>query len=153
VREGRDGGRVEVEPGVTSADFLQGFLRGTRKALSEAGRQSITLSIPQVNEFTLGMLIALFERAVSFYASLIHVNAYHQPGVEAGKKAAGLFLKTLSGVRAAITADPVGAEAMAATLGADVEEIYHCLNHLVANDRIQVSYGRVPAEDVYWLGV
>ena len=35
------------------------------------------------------MLIALFERAVGFYASLINVNAYHQPGVEAGKKAAG----------------------------------------------------------------
>lgn len=32
------------------------------------------------------MLIALFERAVSFYASLVNINAYHQPGVEAGKK-------------------------------------------------------------------
>ena len=35
------------------------------------------------------LLIALFERAVGFYASLININAYHQPGVEAGKKAAG----------------------------------------------------------------
>jgi len=31
----------------------------------------------------------IFERAVSFYASLVNINAYHQPGVEAGKKAAG----------------------------------------------------------------
>jgi glucose-6-phosphate isomerase len=35
-----------------------------------------------------GALIALFERAVGFYASLVGINAYHQPGVEAGKKAA-----------------------------------------------------------------
>ena len=34
------------------------------------------------------MLIALFERTVSLYGELINVNAYHQPGVEAGKKAA-----------------------------------------------------------------
>ena len=38
--------------------------------------------------FSLGSLVALFERAVTFYAELINVNAYDQPGVEAGKKAA-----------------------------------------------------------------
>ena len=38
------------------------------------------------------MLIALYERAVGFYASLVGINAYHQPGVEAGKKAAGAVL-------------------------------------------------------------
>ncbi|WP_345783134.1 glucose-6-phosphate isomerase, partial [uncultured Akkermansia sp.] len=78
---------VEVEAGATCGDFLQGFLRGTRQALAESGRSSITISIPEVNAKTLGMLIALFERAVSFYASLVNINAYHQPGVEAGKKA------------------------------------------------------------------
>ena len=36
----------------------------------------------------MGGLIALFERAVGFYATLVGINAYHQPGVEAGKKAA-----------------------------------------------------------------
>ena len=61
---------VEVEAGATCGDFLQGFLRGTRQALAESGRSSITISIPEVNAKTLGMLIALFERAVSFYASL-----------------------------------------------------------------------------------
>ena len=33
------------------------------------------------------MLIALGERVVGFYACLVGINAYHQPGVEAGKKA------------------------------------------------------------------
>ena len=42
---------------------------------------------------SLGMLIALFERAVGLYASLVDINAYHQPGVEAGKKAAALVLE------------------------------------------------------------
>jgi glucose-6-phosphate isomerase len=39
------------------------------------------------------MLIALFERAVGLYANLLGINAYHQPGVEAGKKAASETLK------------------------------------------------------------
>ena len=42
----------------------------------------------EVNARQVGSLIALYERAVGFYGSLVNVNAYHQPGVEAGKKAA-----------------------------------------------------------------
>ena len=38
-------------------------------------------------------MIALYERAVGFYATLVGINAYHQPGVEAGKKAASETLK------------------------------------------------------------
>ncbi|HEX5175782.1 MAG TPA: glucose-6-phosphate isomerase, partial [Chthoniobacteraceae bacterium] len=71
---------IEVEPGVTSNDYLQGFLRGTRTALHENGRESITVSIPEVSPFQVGALIALYERAVGFYGSLVNVNAYHQPG-------------------------------------------------------------------------
>ena len=86
VREDRASDRFEVEPGVTSGDYLQGFLRGTRAALYEGERDSITLSIPRVDAFQVGALIALYEHAVGFYGSLVRVNAYHQPGVEAGKK-------------------------------------------------------------------
>ena len=85
--------QFEVEEGVTSGDYLQGFLRGTRAALYENGRESITLTIPEVNAFQVGALIALYERAVGFYGSLVNVNAYHQPGVEAGKKAATRILE------------------------------------------------------------
>jgi len=63
-------------------------LQGTRSALSNENRQSITITLEKLNCFTLGALIALFERAVSFYAELVNINAYNQPGVEAGKKAA-----------------------------------------------------------------
>jgi glucose-6-phosphate isomerase len=148
VRKGREGKSIEVDPGVTSADYLQGFLRGTRKALHAAGRKSLTLSIPEVTPFQLGLLIALFERAVSFYASLVNINAYHQPGVEAGKKAAGVFLETLNAVADASPPKPKPPEIATAT-GADrlpasptsapigttprPSDVYHCLNHLAAN--------------------
>ena len=38
-------------------------------------------------------MIALFERAFGLYATLTGINAYHQPGVEAGKKAASAVLE------------------------------------------------------------
>ncbi len=149
VRKGRSGHNIEVDPGNTTADYLQGFLRGTRKALAESGRKSLTISIPEVTPFQLGLLIALFERAVSFYATLINVNAYHQPGVEAGKKAAGAFLDTLSQVRRQLTATAKTADSIASEIGADPEDVYHCLTHLAANGEVQVTLGATAAEDSF----
>src|SRR2546423_6632506 len=83
---------IEIEDGVTSGDYLHGFLRGTRSALYESGRESITMSIPEANAFNIGALIALYERAVGFYGSLVNINAYDQPGAEGGKKAATKIL-------------------------------------------------------------
>ncbi len=121
---------VCVDGNFTAGDYLQGFLRGTRQALADSGRSSVTISIRTVDAFNLGMLIALFERAVSFYASLVHINAYHQPGVEAGKKAAGIFLKLLSAVRGALSGNPETAGDIAARLGAGEEDVYHALVHI-----------------------
>jgi glucose-6-phosphate isomerase len=149
VRKGRDGASIEVDPGTTSADYLQGFFRGTRKALHAAGRKSLTISIPEVTPFQLGLLIALFERAVSFYASLVNINAYHQPGVEAGKKAAGTFLETLNSVRAKITPTPQTADQIAAAVSADPEDVYHCLTHLAANGGAVATPGASPAADTF----
>src|SRR5438045_9787223 len=39
----------DVDPGVTSGDYLHGFLRGTRAALYEKNRESMTVSIPEAN--------------------------------------------------------------------------------------------------------
>ena len=73
--------------------YLSGFLQGTRTALTNQNRQSITITLSELNGRSLGATIALFERAVSFYAELININAYDQPGVEAGKKAASEVIK------------------------------------------------------------
>ncbi len=134
VRKARDTASMEVEPGVNCGDYLQGFLRGTRTALFEGGRGNITVSIPEVNANTVGTLIALYERAVGFYASLVNINAYHQPGVEAGKKAAASVLKTLLNTRAALTAQPQSAAQIAANTGEDAESVFHALTHLSTND-------------------
>ena len=84
---------LHVEPGITSGDYLEGFLLGTRQALHDNGRESITLTVNSVTPQSVGQLIALFERAVGYYATFVNINAYHQPGVEAGKKAAASILE------------------------------------------------------------
>jgi glucose-6-phosphate isomerase len=149
VAKDRDTAGFEVEPGFTSGDYLQGFLRGTRKALADKGRESITLTISEVSAFSLGLLVGLFERAVSFYATLVNVNAYHQPGVEAGKKAATDFLKQMSAVLAALSSTAATAEDLAAKVGIDVEDAWHMLSHLAANGRAKLTPGATPAEDSF----
>ena len=83
---------MEVEPGVTAGDYLMAFQEGTAKALSETGRPSMRITVERFNEHTLGALIGLFERAVGYYGAMLGINSYHQPGVEAGKTAAGELL-------------------------------------------------------------
>ncbi|MEP6603608.1 MAG: glucose-6-phosphate isomerase [Spartobacteria bacterium] len=134
VRQDRHGEKLEVDRGVTSGDYLQGFMRGTRAALYESGRESITVSIPTVDEFNVGALIALYERAVGFYGFLVNINAYHQPGVEAGKKAATKLLELQGKVRAQLSGSGKTAEEIAHALDADPEDVFHTLSHLAAND-------------------
>jgi glucose-6-phosphate isomerase len=145
VLEDREGPATEVEPGVTSGDYLSGFLLGTRQALYENNRDSITVSIPQVNGRTVGALIALYERAVGLYASLVNINAYHQPGVEAGKKAAAAILELQQKVVAVLqqekTALSLEEVAEKAGASAQVESIYKILRHLHANQRGVVFTG------------
>jgi glucose-6-phosphate isomerase len=139
VLKNRERPSMEVEDGITTGDFLSGFWQGTREALSEKGRLSLTVTVPEVNPFTLGMLIALYERAVGLYASLVGINAYHQPGVEAGKQAAGAVL-ALQQEMVTLLQDakaPMTCEEMAHALGhpEKVETVFHVARHLAANVR------------------
>jgi glucose-6-phosphate isomerase len=149
VRKDRASARFEVEPGVTSGDYLQGFLRGTRAALYEGERDSITLSIPQVDAFQVGALIALYERAVGFYGSLVNVNAYHQPGVEAGKKAATRILQLQPKVLAQLSSTGATAAAIAQKIDADPEDVYHVLRHLAANSSSIQTDGKNPGDEIF----
>src|SRR5690349_9731486 len=106
VLKDRINGSIQVDPNVTSGDYLEGFFLGTRQALFESNRQSITITLKEVSPVTIGVLIALFERAVGFYASLININAYHQPGVESGKKAATRILKIQQQILGALKSHP-----------------------------------------------
>ncbi len=136
VLRDRSGPRFEVDPGVTSGDYLQGFLLGTRDALSEKNRWSVTLTLPDVSPRSVGMLIALYERVVGLYASLVGINAYDQPGVEAGKKAAAGVIALKLRIEAALKAAPgrtFTADEIAAAVGGDPELAFKILEHLSAN--------------------
>jgi len=135
----REGVSPPVDPGGTSGDFLSGFLQGTRKALHENGRQSLTITLERVDARSVGALIALFERAVGFYASLIGINAYHQPGVEAGKRAATTVLNLQRQVLAHLRGSgekSQTAEEVAIAIGAtdEVESVFRILLHASANE-------------------
>ena len=144
VLRDRGGRSLEVEPGATSGDFLDGLQLGTRRALHESGRPSLTLTIRELDPHSLGMLIALYERAVGLYASLVGINAYHQPGVEAGKKAAALVLELQRKVMSTLASrGEAGAtcEELAALAGApdEVETVFHLLERLSANPERAVT--------------
>ena len=133
---------VEVDRGVTSGDYLNGFLLGTRCALHDKGRLSMTLTVSEVTPFTVGVLIALFERAVGLYASLIHINAYHQPGVQASKLAADTVITLqrrisdyFAGVAAAQPERGATAPEIAQALGqaGAAETVFKVCQHLSAN--------------------
>ena len=162
VQKDRESASIPVEPGVYSGDYLQGFLLGTRQALFESGRESITITISDVSPYSVGILIALYERAVGFYASLININAYHQPGVEAGKKAANEILKLKAAVQGYLIANKVSkldaasaktVEEIAAAIGRDddVETIFKLCEHLAGNsDRCVIRFvGSNPGSNKY----
>lgn len=148
----RDGDSLEVEDGTTAGDFLFGFLQGTRAALYENDRDSITISIEELTPKTLGALIALYERTVGLYAELVNVNAYDQPGVEAGKKAAAGVLdlqgKAVAWLRGQTKACTAAEVANGIGSADQVEMVFKILEHLSANPtrEITVESGESPSE-------
>jgi glucose-6-phosphate isomerase len=156
VLKDSDRASLAVEPNVTSGDFLNGFLLGTRQALYEKDRESITLTIRELSPFSIGVLIAVYERAVGLYASLINVNAYHQPGVEAGKKAAGSVISLQLRILEYLTAKKghsLTSAQIASGIGAheQFETVFKICEHLMANpDRcIRKVKGETPFAATY----
>jgi glucose-6-phosphate isomerase len=54
------------------------------------------MKIPELSAYSLGQIIALYERTVAIYAEFININAFHQPGVQAYKLAANDVLELRS---------------------------------------------------------
>uniref|UniRef100_A0A0E0QSI2 Glucose-6-phosphate isomerase n=2 Tax=Oryza TaxID=4527 RepID=A0A0E0QSI2_ORYRU len=156
LRDRPPGHDWELEPGVTCGDYLFGMLQvdiqllryrtmtffsmnamteernilqGTRSALYSNDRESISVTVQEVTPRAVGALVALYERAVGIYASLVNINAYHQPGVEAGKKAAGEVLALQKRVLTVLN------EAR------HIEMIYKIIQHMAANDRALIAEG------------
>ena len=136
VLRDREGASPTVREDSTAGDYLQAFMLGTTRALADHGKSSMIITVPQVSAYYVGMLIALFERAVGYYADFVGINAYHQPAVEFGKKAANDII-SLKNRALAYLADHAGdyftAGALAAALQADEVQLWHILRHLAAN--------------------
>ncbi len=152
VLKDRYGRSLLLDGKTSSGDYLNAFIQGTRRALSEKDRESITLTIEKIDARSIGALIALYERAVGFYASLINVNAYHQPGVEAGKKAAGRVIQLQTEVLAFLKkkkGEPFTSEEIASAIGApeEVERVFKLLEHAAAN--VDHPIKKLPAKPPY----
>ena len=91
-----DAAKAPIAPGIAMGDYLHGFMIGLSNALRNKNRNVIEMRLEKVDEFNLGMLIALYERAVAAYAEFIHINAFHQPGVQAYKLASKDVIKLLT---------------------------------------------------------
>jgi glucose-6-phosphate isomerase len=132
-----DPGDILPLEGENPGDFLDGFLQGTRSALTEEGRLNLSITMQRLDARSLGALIALFERAVGLYGELVNVNAYHQPGVEAGKKAAAALLDLQSALEQRLSDQRKHTLAeLQQLMGLDSPEpLYWILRHLCANRR------------------
>lgn len=73
--------------GVTQNKLIKTEQMATEYALLKSGKMNMSLTLPEVNEFTIGQLLYLFEIATAFAGELLNINAFDQPGVEEGKNA------------------------------------------------------------------
>lgn len=74
--------------GRTMNELFAAEREGTRIALTDAGRPSCTIQFPSVTAHAVGQYLYLMELSVAVMGELYDVDAFDQPGVEAGKVAA-----------------------------------------------------------------
>ena len=90
----QDKKHIQITDNLSMGDYLHGFLYGLITALEKKNRPIISIELPELTPAYLGMIIALYERAVAIYAEFININAYNQPGVQAYKLAAKDIIET-----------------------------------------------------------
>jgi len=73
--------------GITQNKLIATEQMATEYALLKSGKANMTITLPEVNEFTLGELLYMLEVATGFAGELLNINAFDQPGVEEGKNA------------------------------------------------------------------
>ena len=68
------------------SSLMKAQFYGSKKALLQNKRPYLVLSIPQLNESSLGAIILFLESLTVCLGHLLEVNPFDQPGVELGKK-------------------------------------------------------------------
>jgi glucose-6-phosphate isomerase len=70
----------------TLNELIEAERMATEYSLTKNRRVNCTITLPELNAFTLGQLLYLLEVTTLFAGSLYQVNPFDQPGVEEGKK-------------------------------------------------------------------
>ena len=92
----RDEVVITDDKDVDACDFLKGHTmnelinaerKATEYALKKAQRANFTITLPVVNEETIGELLMYFMYQTAFTGTLMNIDTFNQPGVEEGKKA------------------------------------------------------------------
>ncbi len=78
--------------GHTQNELIIAEQRATEYAVAKSGHLSQTITLPEVNAFTVGQLIMMLELSTAFAGELMDIDAFNQPGVEEGKVAAYALL-------------------------------------------------------------
>ncbi|MBQ8197691.1 MAG: glucose-6-phosphate isomerase [Clostridia bacterium] len=73
--------------GHTMNELIQAEMKATEYALTTAKRLNYTITLPEVNAFTIGQLLYMFEMETAFAGAMLNINTFNQPGVEGGKNA------------------------------------------------------------------
>jgi len=71
----------------TLGDLMNYEQLATSITLTDNGRPNLTLLFPCISENVLGQFFYMYEMQTAITAKLMNVNAFDQPGVEAGKRA------------------------------------------------------------------
>jgi glucose-6-phosphate isomerase len=71
--------------GKTMGQLFGAMATATQSALEAQGVQSLTLTASQLDERTMGALFMILELVVGTIGEALNINAFDQPGVEAGK--------------------------------------------------------------------
>ena len=78
--------------GKTLGELMEAECKSTEYALLKAAKPSWSITLPEVNAYTLGQLMYFFEMQTAYMGELMNVDAFNQPGVEEGKNAAYALL-------------------------------------------------------------
>ncbi len=73
--------------GHTMNELITAERKATEYALTTAHRLNYTITLPEVNAFTIGELLYLFEMETAFCGAMLNIDTFNQPGVEGGKNA------------------------------------------------------------------
>ena len=74
--------------GKSHNELIEAERCGTEYALYKAQRMCQTITLPQVNAYTIGQLLYFFELVTAYTGALLNIDTFNQPGVEESKVAA-----------------------------------------------------------------